>query len=240
MMKKVQKQLVIIGVIGAITAIYLNGTRVLKIPGLTSRSGNSGYLMDLGYFAPQSGSFNQLVFGSNSYSGMSSYVSLMNDYDMKHNYGLLDAQGEAAHMDRLHSMAKSAFNSWQTAQTKNYGKKFGLVAEDALGLQSLRDSKSPILFVGLLAAVYSGRTLRFDFNGDIAMESQTQMDQGSLESQYVGWRSKALDASAGASYTNDGQTAEISLRKRLSSEVSVNYGISDQNQSIGITYSKGF
>jgi hypothetical protein len=241
MMKRWQKKLSIIGLLGVITVVYLNGTRVLKIPGLTSRSDNGGYLMDLGYFAPQDGSFNQFIFGSNTYGGMNSYVSLMNDYDMKRNYGLLDAHSEAAHNGQLNSMARSAFGSWQGHQMKSYGKKIGLVADDALGLRSLRDSKSPVLLVGLLAAVYTGRMLRFDINSDIAMESQTHMDsQNHLQRQYVGWRSHALDASAGASYSNDGQASEITLRKRISSEVSVNYGISDQNQSVGIMYSKGF
>lgn len=236
---RLRRQLVILLILTFVTSIYLNGTRI--ITSFSDRQANSSFLSNLNYFAPVN-TWTSLLFGSqNQWGSMAGYLGLSTEYDMKRNYGLTNSYDEARYHQAFSALAQNAFSQWQNYQVRKYGKIVYNTLDEGLGLQELRANRSPAMVAGaVVAALYTGRTVRYRLSSDMSMESKTSMGGPSqFDGQYLGWRSASLDIAAGASYSTSSQSAVFSVQKRLTQEVSVNYDHSDEN-SIGVSYSKGF
>ncbi len=237
MMKIWQRQLVLITILASITSIYLNGTRILNR--LKTFDANESYLSNRGYFGAGN-AWTGLLYGNQSrWNSMTGYLSLMGEYDLRRNYGLLDAYDEMSYRGRFSDLANSAITSWRGYHFRTYGKKLSKNISDELELESLKKSGSPLLVVGVLAAAYTGRTLRYRLSADVSMETRTDMKESHLNGQYIGWKSQSIDATAGASYSTVNRAPAFSVSKKISDDVSVSYDLG-QEHSVGFLYSRGF
>ena len=230
-MGKGLRQGVILLLLVLVTFIYLNATRIFNPNGLNA------HLSNLTYFGVGN-QWSSALFGDHKrWSSMQHYVSLRNEYEHQSNYGLFDHHTESRYMGRFSDLAASAFADWQSYQLKTAGKWLTQEADEYFGLESLKQSKSPVLLVGVIAAAYMGKTLRYRFDDQNQVETKTTVTDSKFNEQYLGFRSTAIDVSAGASYGVDGPT--LNLRKFITKEVSVNYDHS-RDRAVGVSYSAGF
>lgn len=237
MMKIWQRQLVIVAILTSVTSIYLNGTRVLNR--FKTFDANESYLSNRGYFGTGNAWTGMLYGNQQRWGSMTSYLSLTHEYDMRRNYGLIDAYDEMSYRGRFSALAQSAVAGWQGYHLRAYGKRLTQGIADELELESLKKSGSPLLIAGVLAAAYTGRTLRYRLTEDVSMEARTDMHSTRFDGQYIGWKSQSLDATAGASYSAETGSPVLNVSKKITSDVSVNYDLG-QEHSIGVQYTRGF
>lgn len=237
-MRVFHRQIIVLAVLTAATAIFLNGTKL----GLRGFGSGNSFLSNTNYFGSDGAAYHGLLFGNHkSWESMGLYLSMSGEYDLLKNQGLMNAYGEAAYHGRLSQLAQSALSSFQNHHISVHGKFFANEVDDALGLKALRRKKGAVMYAGIFLAAYSGRTLRYEVGDQFSIESRTRMSDTRFGSQYFGWKSNALEASLGATYSADQHSSSLNLRKRITNEVSVNYEASQQQQhSVGVTFSKGF
>lgn len=237
------RQLFIIFVLSAVTGMYLNGTRVLT--GFSSREANYGYLSNFGYIGPENLWTRVLYRDRARWDSMEAYLSLSKEYDFQKHYGLVNAYGERRFFDRFSDSAKGAMSSWQSYQVRSHGRVVGRWIEEALSIDELRKEGSPLMLVGVLAAAYVGRTLRYRLTDDLAFESRSDFSGSRFQQQYVGWRAAPWSLTAGIWFAPESNLTTITVEKRLTNEVSLKYdhehgGAVNENHSIGVNYSRGF
>ena len=215
----------------AVTSVYLNGTNIF-LPD------NFSYLSNYKY---QGVSFyeSDVFGGKKDWASMSAFTSLSDERESRKNYGLLNPYDEARYHRQFIGLASSALSELQGFHLHSLKSSASDGAKKKLAIESLKASKSPLLLVGVAAAVYSGRTMHYRLSDDLALESQTQMSHSQLSHQYLGWSSQELGASVGGVYGREDQSMSFSVRKSLSSNVGVNYDKTAEN-SVGINYSSEF
>lgn len=233
-MKYAFRRILILLALSLVTALYLNGTRIF-VP----RDESNPALSNFRYRGPDD-SWGSLLFGDRAQWGsMRNYLRLSAEYESRRNYGLLDPATAARYHGLFAATAGDALAGWQSERIRAAGRFAGRGLESVVDLRSLRDSKSPLLLVGFVAAAYAGRTLRYDLGDSNAVAARTDLRGGGFEGQYLGWNNSALGASAGGTYGGAGEPLSFSLSKQVAPGVSVNYdrGASD---SVGVNYSAGF
>lgn len=219
----------------AVTSIYLNGTRIF---GPTNSL--SSYLSDLSYSGPE-GAWNRALFGGRErWGSMEGYLRMTAEYDHRKNYGLMDGTGEAHYHREFSRMASSALREWRGFYVGAYRRDLVTEAKEAVDWEKLRRNRSPAMVVGVVAAAYTGKMIRYRVSPRMALETRTMMHGSALANAYVGWSSTALAASAGGSYdAENGGNVALSVRKQITSGVTVNYD-KDADHSVGLSYSAGF
>lgn len=222
--------LAVVALVG-MTTLYLNGTRIL-LP----ENHLSTYLGDYQYRSESA--WRVGLFGNRtSWNSMNSFVRLTGEYDTQHNYGLLDQYSEARYhqaFSHLAGEALSDFISFHSDTLKN-GARDGFTR--AINLDQLRLDHSSLVYAGVVAAVYTGRTLRYRLSSDLSLESQTLMRTD--RKQYLGWASAGLGASGGGTYDAAVGQMKYSVHKNISSNVRMDYEKATDH-SVGLSYSTGF
>ncbi len=224
------RSLAVIALVAA-TTVFLNGTRVI-LPDhpLSIYLGDTSYR---GTSTWQTGLFG----GKTQWNSMDRFIQLRGEHDRQENYGLLDQNSEAMYHQQFSRLAESALNdfvSFHTDALKESAKK-GTIR--ALSLDQLRFDHTTMVFAGVAAAVYTGRTLRYSLNSDLSLESQTLIR--SERKQYLGWVSADLGASIGGTYDAAAGQMNYSVRKNLTSNVTMDYERT-ADHSVGFSYSTGF
>lgn len=227
---KVYRSIAVVALV-AVTSLYLNGT-LIPLP----ENQTSGFLGDFQY---RSGSAWQVgLFGNRtSWDSMNHFLRLQGEYDYQRNYGLLDPYSEARYhhtFSRLAGDALENFISYHSDGLKD-GVRSGL--SRVVDFERLRANHSSLVVVGVLAAIYTGRTVHYRINSDIALESQTLLR--SETKQYIGWSLGDYGASGGGTYDAAAKQAGFAIHKRISANVSLDYEMSAEH-SVGVNYSKGF
>jgi len=235
------RQLFFIFVLSAVTGMYLNGTRI--ITGFSSREANYGYLSNFGYLGPENLWSRMLYRDHARWDSMEAYLSLSKEYDFQKSYGLLNAYGERSFHDRFSQTARNSVSSWQSYQVRSHSRVVSRWIEETLSLDELRDS--PLALVGVLAAAYTGRTMRYRLTDEFAFESRSDFNGSQFDQQYFGWRAAPWRLTAGVWFAPNTSATTITVEKQLTSEVSVKYGHEhgggvESNHSIGVNYSRGF
>ena len=230
------RQLIVLAVLVAFTGIYLNGTRIFS-----SDSGNGTYLSNLRYEGT-GGDWNRSLFGEGRiWSSMENFIALSNDYDMRRAYGLLDNADEARYYAAFRNLARSAVNDWRGYQMAGFRARFAKQADLIPGWAAIRDSHSAsVIVAGILAAAYTGRTLRYRLGKDFSLESRSAFHGGHLESHYLGWASETSGTSMGSSYDGATRGLAMSVRQDVASGVGVVYDHQTDNDAIGMVYSTAF
>jgi hypothetical protein len=224
-------QLLALVLLVIVTAIYLNGTRIL---GPTE---NFKYLSDLGNREGPS-AWNEYMYGKpGSWGSMSAYEALDREYERERNYGLLDHETEAAYRRKFQALAQNALKSWQRYQADTLAKGLTRKLDERFEIKSFFEGNSPLMALGIVAAAYTGRTMRYHLSDRSTIESRTLMEGSKLTSQYLGYSNRLLAASLGATYAEGHGSLVVS--KAITPEVSVNYQNSGDH-AVGVTYSRGF
>jgi hypothetical protein len=215
-----------------VTSIYLNGTRIF-----TPGDENGSYLSNYRYSAGNN--WNRLIFGGGAHWGsMTGFIRLTQEADNRRNYGLMNRAWDEHYRRAFSRVAASAIEDLENYHINSVRGKLVNGVDKVLGIQELLATKSTTVAVaGILAAAYTGRTLRYRLGDDLAVESRTGMNSSEFKNQYVGWSSKYLRASIGSTY--EGGAMSVSVRKEVAAGVSVNYDKS-ADHSVGVGYSVGF
>lgn len=234
-MRKGFRQILVLILLVAVTSIYLNGTRIF------APSDQNHYLSNLRYEGAGN-EWNQSLFGDHGrWASMENYLRIANEYETRRAYGLLNDADEARYHRKFSQLARNALNDWQGYHMNSARGKIARELNEIPTWQSIRDSKSPPLVVaGILAAAYTGRTLRYRLGTDSTVESRTILQSARFESQYVGWSSALLGMSAGSTYGGASRGLAMSVRKVVASGVSVTYDHQTDSDSVGMVYSAGF
>lgn len=234
-MRKSFRQISAVLLLLVVTSIYLNGTRVL---GPTNTL--SSYLSDLRYSGPE-GVWNRALFGGRErWGSMEGYLRLTAEYDHRKNYGLMDGAGEAHYHREFSRMASNALREWQGYHAGAFRKELINEAKDVVEWEKLKKNRSPAMVVGVVAAAYSGKMIRYRVSPRMALETRTMMQGSTLARAYLGWSSQALGASAGSTYDSEnGGNVMLSVRKEIATGVSVNYDKAEDH-AVGVSYSAGF
>lgn len=236
-MRKGFRQIIVLVVLFAFTAIYLNGTRLFLPNEL-----NSSYFSNLRYEGAGN-EWNRSLFGEQSrWASMENYLRVAREYDERKNYGLLNDADEARYHKQFRELARNALNDWQGYQMGAARGKLAKELDTIPTWYAIRTSKSPPLMVaGVLAAAYTGRTLRYRLGSDSTIESRTILQSSHFESQYVGWSNSLLGASVGSTYDSTaGGGFGMSISKSVTSGVSVSYDRRPSSDAVGMVYSAGF
>lgn len=234
-MRKGFRQFLVLILLVAVTAIYLNGTRIF------TPTDQNAYLSNLRYEGAGN-EWNQSLFGDHGrWASMENYLRVANEYETRRAFGLLNDADEARYHREFSQLARNALGDWQGY---HIGAARGKVARELGEIptwQSIRDSKSPPLVVaGILAAAYVGRTLRYRLGTDSTVESRTILQSARFESQYVGWSNALLGASVGSTYDGARRGLAMTVRKDVAAGVSVTYDRQSDSDSVGMVYSAGF
>jgi hypothetical protein len=232
-MRKGLRQLVVLGSMVAITSIYMNGTRLLSPTDL-----NSTYLTNLRYEGAGS-AWNQGLFGENGrWASMENYIRTVREYDYRKNYGLLNQHDERRYHETFQNLARSALSEWESNRIGAARNALQEQADLIPTWYEIRTSKSPpIVIMGILAAAYSGHTLRYRLTENSTIESRSTMTSSHLDNQYFGWSNALLGASVGSTF--DGIDLGVSIRKEIVAGVTVNFEQA-VDRAIGMTYTAGF
>lgn len=215
----------------AFTTIYLNGTRVFTPP-----SANSTYLSNLNYSAVNG--WQAAVFGGrNRWDSLDTYRHLVGEYDEKRAYGLLNAYDEAGYSRRFSDLAASALHDLESFHTRAYGKHFANQLSEELNVRALIESKSPLLIFGALAAVYTGRVIRYTISAKMILETRSSFSRTHFTEQYLGWRHRTSGTSIGTTF--GGLATTISMSQQVTPELALTYDKRDEH-SVGVRYTQGF
>lgn len=213
--------------------VYLNGTRLLN-----PMDPNSSYLANFLY-QDRTNAWNEFFFGQKSGWGtFGAYDALLREYEMRRNYGLLDAAAEEAYHRQFGGLAMNAFTEWQRFQMESMTRSAVDGVDRKYDIQTWLRHHRAMSAVGMLAAAYAGRTLRYRIGEGMSLESRTAMNGSKFEGQFLGWQSSIVAASLGALVETTGRSGFF-LRKRLTSEVSMNYE-QKLERAISLSYSRGF
>lgn len=238
MMRKGLRQSIVLLVLLVVTAIYLNGTRLFLMDGL-----NSSYFSNLRYEGAGN-EWNRSLFGEQArWASMENYIRISREYEEQRNYGLLNNADEARYHAQFRALARNALSDWENYHMNTMRGKAEKAADTVPTWYAIRHSKSPPLVVaGILAAAYTGRTLRYRLSGtDSTIESRTVILQSShFESQYFGWSNSLLGASVGSTYEGPTRGLAMNVRKEVASGVSVSYDRQIDSDAVGMVYSTGF
>lgn len=213
------------------TTIYLNGTRVFAPP-----SANSTYLSNLNYSA-ESGWQSAVFGGRDRWNSMDTYRHLLGEYDEKRAYGLLNVYDEASYSRRFSELAASALHDLESFHTRAYGKRFAGQLAEELNIKALIESKSPLLIFGALAAVYTGRVIRYRLSEQIVVETRSSFSRSHFEEQYLGWRHATSGTSIGTNF--GGAATSVSMSQQITPEIAVTYD-KRADHSVGVRYTQGF
>jgi len=226
----IYRSLSVVALVG-VTSLYLNGTRILMPE-------NNGYLNDYRYSGVNTLRLG-LFGGRDRWNSMDGYQHLMNEYDTQRNYGLLDRYTESCYQRSFSRLANDALTDFIKFHADNLKASMKLGFDRAIDLDGLRASRSPLLLLGVVAAAYTGRTLRYRLSSEFAFESKTTMLDSRFNRQYFGCVSSAIGASAGGNYDADGRAMSFTAHKSITSNVRMDYEKSSQH-SVGVSYSAGF
>jgi len=234
-MRKGFRQILVLLLLVAMTCIYFNGTRIF------APSDQNSYLSNLRYEGAGN-EWNQSLFGEHGrWASMENYLRVANEYETRRAYGLLNDAEEARYNREFSQLARNALNDWQGYQVGTARGKAGDELGEIPAWRAIRDSKSPPMVVaGILAAAYTGRTLRYRLGTDSTVESRTILNSSRFESQYLGWSNALLGASVGSTYDNPSRGLAMSVRKDVAAGVSVSYDRLPNSDSVGMVYSTGF
>ncbi len=234
-MRRYLRQISAVALLVSVTAIYLNGTKI----GMRGRTVSS-YLSDLRYSGTE-GVWNRALFGGRErWGSMQAYLRLTAEYEYRKNYGLLDGNDEVHYHREFGRMASGALRELRGHHMGNYRRQALNEVKDAIGWEELRKNRAPAMVAGVVAAAYTGRMIRYRVSPRVAFESRTQMQGRSLAQAYLGWQDTKMGASAGSSYDSESGEVAVSVRKHLTSGVSMNYDLASDNNTVGLSYSAGF
>jgi hypothetical protein len=235
-MRKGFRQLIVLLLLVAFTAIYLNGTRIFAPP-----EQNSAYLTNLRYEGAGN-EWNKSLFGEQArWASMENYIRLQTEYDSKRAYGLLNDADEARYHGEFRGLAMNALRDWQGYHTGKLREAVGKNLDLVPSWYAIRNSKSaPVVIAGILAAAYTGRMLQYRLSDKMSLESQTILRSARFESQYIGWTNSLLGASVGSTYDNTSHGVAMSVTKAVSNGVSVNYARQIDSDAVTMVYSTGF
>jgi hypothetical protein len=234
-MRKSFRQLIVLVLLVAVTSIYLNGTRIF------APSNQNSYLMNLRYEGAGN-EWSQSLFGDRArWASMENYLRVANEYETRRAYGLLNDADEARYHQEFSRLARNALNDWQGyhrgAIRGKVSKELGEIPEWKTILQS---KSPPIIVAGILAAAYTGRTLRYRLGDASSVETRTILNSARFESQYVGWSNSLIGATVGSTYEGPSRGLAMSVRKDVAAGVSVSYDRTATAGQVGVGYSTGF
>lgn len=235
-MRKGFRQLIVLLLLVAFTAIYLNGTRIFS----PSEPG-SAYLSNLRYEGTGN-EWNKSLFGEHGrWASMENYIRLQNEYDSRKAYGLLNDSEQARFNGAFRNLARNALRDWQGYQVGTARGKVLKNLDEIPTWYAIRTSKSPPMVVaGILAAAYTGRTLHYRLSAEMAVESRTILSSSHFESQYFGWSNALIGATLGSTFDSATRSVAMSVRKDVAGGVAVVYDRGADNDAIAMVYSTGF
>ncbi len=230
------RQIIVLLLLVAFTAIYLNGTRIFS-----PDDPNSPYLSNLRYEGTGN-ELNKTLFGESArWASMENYIRLQNEYDTRRAYGLLNDTDEARYNSAFRDLARNAVRNWGGYHAAILRDKIGKNLDGVPSWYAIRTSKSPpILVAGILAAAYSGRTLQYHLTAENSVESRTLVHTAHFDSQYVGWSNSLIGGGVGSTYDGASRGLAMSVHKDVAAGISVTYDHGIDNDAIGMVYSTGF
>jgi hypothetical protein len=235
-MRKGFRQILGLVLLFAFTAIYLNGTRIFG-----PSSSENTYLSNLRYEGAGNEWAHSLFGEHGRWASMENYIRLAHEYDEQRAYGLLNHADEARYHRAFRQLARSALNDWSGHEIGRMRGALLTEMDEIPTWYAIRTSKSPPMVVaGILAAAYTGRTLKYRLSPTVAVESRTILNSAHFESQYFGWSSALLGTSVGSTYDGASRGLAMSVRQDVASGVGVVYDHQMDNDAIGMVYSTGF